>query len=358
MNVLIIGAGASRAAGYLSTAMEALGGWEATIRDQCPILAYALQKWVGQSWPRENLETAWTAIDLAWKERTAGPTLGSVADPTEAERQEVWRLAFAAEAAERAEPHYYRTQIPGARSLGWSTEQFLSVAAGWELRRLIQQTFRTDVTDKGRRLYERLLNGLEPQAVISFNYDTILEQCLPEHSWSYGGDRPAGGARRVLKPHGSVNWIYRRTGISAPAEQVQFHVSIPHDEMGYRRAWFEQNLVIGLRDKIEHTALEESPLIRALFQDILTECEEVLSTAENIWVVGYRFAPADKTFLDVVARSLARRQEPPCLSIIGYKDRSELLPHIRYVFGLPADAHVPHCFDGFATWADHGFCNP
>jgi hypothetical protein len=166
------------------------------------------------------------------------------------------------------------------------------------------------------------------------------------------------------------NWIYRGSRLVAPAEQVQFNVSLAHDAMGYRAGWFEQNLVIGLRAKIEHTSLEQSPLIRALFRDILTECEEVLAAAKQIYIVGYRFAPADTTFLDVVARAVGRRLRVPRVSVIDYAGPSrplariryffgapgKLLPRIRNILGLPVGAPLPHCFHGFAGWVKHGFC--
>jgi hypothetical protein len=73
----------------------------------------------------------------------------AVRDLTDAERRYVWQQAFHAADAEPQEPAYYRPQIQGAREFGHSTEQFLSVVAGWELRRLVQETFVVDVTEAG-----------------------------------------------------------------------------------------------------------------------------------------------------------------------------------------------------------------
>ena len=81
-----------------------------------------------------------------------------------------------------------------------------------------------------------------------------------------------------------------------------------------------------------------------------------MAAAETIWIVGYRFAPADSTFLDVVARAVARRQALPRVGVISLGDPGKLLPRLRNVLKLPDDAVVEHCFDGLAAWIEHGFC--
>lgn len=184
MNVLLVGAGASRATSGLPTALDALRIWQGDICGRYPLLAFALEVWVGNDWPTKDLETAWTRIDLAWKER-AGVARAVVArDLTQAERRHVWGLASQAAEAEPPEPAYYRPQSQGARDLGHSTEQVLRVVAGRELRRLIphpssssliQETFIVTATERAHRLYGQLLE--RPDSVISFKYDTLIEQC-------------------------------------------------------------------------------------------------------------------------------------------------------------------------------------
>ncbi len=346
MNVLIIGAGASNAIGGLPTAFTALKAWQADILGNYRLLAFALEGWLGENWPNTNLEAAWTRIDLAWKERAAGAQGLEVPDLTHAQRQEVWRRAFEAAAAEAPGPAYYQTQIQGARDLGHSTEQFLSIAAGWELRRLIQEKFVLPVGDSGRKLYAEVLQQARPDAVISFNYDTLLEQCLPGDSWTYTAAELDRRRTPVLKPHGSVNWVHRHPRITGPAEEIEFQVTLQADAMGYHGNWLVQNAVIGLRAKIEHTPAESSPAIRTLFRGILNRCEEVLAVTDRVWIVGYRIAPADTGFLDVLARALAQRHAPPQVSVIGHGNPEDLLPHIRDVFALPAGLAVDRCFHG------------
>lgn len=159
----------------------------------------------------------------------------------------------------------------------------------------------------------------------------------------------------VLKPHGSVNWTHRCPRIAGPADQIDFGVTLPPDAMGYQPNWLVQNVVIGLRTKLEHTAAESSAAVRTLFREVLKPCEDVLATAARICIVGYRFAPADTGFLDMLARAIARREGPPDAGVIGHGNPEDVLPRIRQLFALPADQPVERCFHGVEAWAEHGF---
>lgn len=71
MNVLIVGAGASRATHLLPIARKALQVWEPNTREHHRLLAFALEKWEGSGWREVDLEEAWKGIDVAWKDRVA-----------------------------------------------------------------------------------------------------------------------------------------------------------------------------------------------------------------------------------------------------------------------------------------------
>src|SRR5262249_13189605 len=158
----------------------------------------------------------------------------------------------------------------------------------------------------GERLYRHLLERVRPAAIISFNYDTLVEQCLPPDTWTYVASDIVSGRIVVLKPHGSVNWTHRYPRIAGGGEQIELGVTFHPDVMGYRANWLVQNAVIGLRTKLEHTAAEASAAIRGRFREILIRCEDILAAAQRICVVGYRFAAADTGFLDMLARAIAR----------------------------------------------------
>ncbi|HEY1340353.1 MAG TPA: hypothetical protein VGF59_22735, partial [Bryobacteraceae bacterium] len=194
------------------------------------------------------------------------------------------------------------------------------------MRRLIQETFVVDVTDAGQRLYRHLLEQVRPAAIISFNYDTLLEQCLRPDTWTYVASDVVSGRIVVLKPHGSVNWVHRYPRMASGVEQIDFGITLRPDAMGYRANWLVQNTVIGLRTKLEHTAAEGSAAIRGRFREILIRCEDILAAAERICVVGYRFAAADTGFLDMLTRAIARRPAVVEMSVIGHGNPDDLIP--------------------------------
>lgn len=149
MNVIIFGAGASYATHRLPLTANALRAWQEDIEDRHAVLALALD-WAVPGWRqgKVTLEDAWKRIDLAWKERGFPGVSWKVNPLNVAHRRRVWELAETEQRRETAEPCYYRKQVQSARQAQWSTEQFLSVAAGWELRRLIQ---RYRATPRGAR---------------------------------------------------------------------------------------------------------------------------------------------------------------------------------------------------------------
>jgi hypothetical protein len=198
---------------------------------------------------------------------------------------------------------------------------------------------------------------LKPDALISFNYDTLLEQNLSRGGWTYSEPVTGSAQTWVLKPHGSVSWVHRVSLVDGVADQVDLGKTLKPGQMGYEKDWLVQNLVVGLRAKVEHTVGERSWEIRRLFGTILRGCERAVAEASKIWVVGYRFAPADRSFLDVMARALARRTGPPSVGVIDFGSPGRLLPWIQHLFAMKIDGPLRYCFCGFRKWAEHGFCH-
>lgn len=355
--ILILGAGASNATHALPVTDGLLAKWEPIIRDRYPLLGLALAVWAGPSWPKANLEKAWTRIDLAWKERTASRSKRKTRNLHSQEVEEVLRSGAEAASKEHGELIYYRAQYPRILTTPGSQghlspEQFLSVVAGFELRQLIQQEFVVQVESDRCGPYERVVAELTPTAVISFNYDTLFEQFLglEKHYYPRAGVTPTGVP--VLKPHGSVNW----THIGGPAGYVEFGRQLLPMEMGSQDGRMQQNMVIGLRDKIEHTPSELSIEIRGTFEGILFECERVLSEAERLWVVGYGFPAADVSFLRLVRRAVDRRKKRLSVTVISYGQPEKYLRTVRSMLRLPPNDVVQNCFCGFKRWFEHGFC--
>jgi SIR2-like domain len=358
-HVVIFGAGASFATHRAPLTATALQTWTHSIDKEHKLLGLALD-WTVPGWrnARVNLETAWRTIDLAWNERQMMGIRQSVEPLDAAQRLRVWQLARAEQDRERAEPFYYRTQIAGARRDQWSTEQFLSAAAGWELRRLIQEKLAICRNPSWSTPYVRVLGALgldSRDSVVSFNYDTLVEQCLDrDHKhWTYDIQ---SGLRRiaVLKPHGSVNWTQV---IDGKGDHIRLGLQLPPRRMGYKGGRLIQNLVVGLRDKTEHTQAESSDKVRSHFQVILDACEAALRTSRRLFVVGYSFPRADTTFLDVVTKASASRPAGSLsLTIISKGYLTPGLSYIRDLFGPAINEPVVYCPHGFDAWKTHHPC--
>lgn len=345
-NLLILGAGASHATLGLPLAATALGKWSYDVKQQCALLNLALSTWVNPYWEEMDLESAWSQIDTAWNEPSKVPELNP------GQRREVWKLAKEKADQEVNERDYYRTQLKTTEQRGWSAEQFLSIAAGWELRWLIQKNFIVCHSPESQSPYKKLITELKPSKVISFNYDTLLEQSLEPGTWTYRDFAAQPEAVAILKPHGSVNWVHRVARDCQLQDELDFGVSLGYAEMGYEEHWLVQNLIVGLRHKIEHTRAERSPVLRGFFERLLRQCKAALVEAERIWIVGYRFAPADTTFLDIVAQAMTLRNSAPSLAVIDKADNDSLVRRIKEIFGLQPGDDIPNCLHGFEKWAD------
>lgn len=361
MNVIIFGAGASYATHGLPLTENVLKAWQEDIDGRHAVLALALD-WAVPRWRRGKLtlEDAWKRIDLAWKEQVFPGVTRKVNPLDMAHRRRVWELAETEQRRETAEPWYYRKQVQSARQAQWSTEQFLSVAAGWELRRLIQRYMAIPGDAARCAPYRSLLEQARPLgSVLSFNYDTLAEQCLDagEQPWTY--DIPSGvGTIGVLKPHGSVNCTHVREG---EEDQIRHNVRLRLEDMGYQGKRFVQNLVVGLRVKTEHTSIEPSDAIRLHFQRILNASEVALREAQCVFVVGYSFPSADTTFLDVVARACASRAERSLsLVVIDTVERTraegQQLARLRDLFGPALAGAIAYCPHGFEAWGKSHDC--
>ena len=321
------------------------------------LLGLALDVWIGPDWETENLEVAWMKIDDICNECFIPGSRPPTGELGQRERLLVERYVDEAIARESELPNYYRTQAGFQRT--WSTKQFLSVVAGWELLCLLQEKVAFP-GDGFREPHEKVVKRLDPTTVISFNYDTLFEGCLPASSWGYPGLTVGSFRSNVLKLHGSVNWT--RESVDGPGDSVRSVDDPPirTAEMGYTDKGLVQPMLIGLRTKIEHTAYEASPRIRELFLGLLQLSRQALESASTIWVIGYSFPPADTTFQELLRSAMTTRlektTEPPRLCVVSKDSPDRVLARLRELFRLPIGHSVDACFCGFSEWANHGFC--
>jgi hypothetical protein len=147
-------------------------------------------------------------------------------------------------------------------------------------------------------LVERLRR--ENAAIVSFNWDLILDQLLFEHeldaaSYGLSKDLPASGPV-LLKPHGSLNW-YTATQIQKVADEKRVEIFHQKEETERIEAFLHPR---GIRSKAgrRYTPLIVPPTYlkdfnRPVFRLLWNRCTDVLSTPKTLVFLGYSLPAAD-----------------------------------------------------------------
>jgi hypothetical protein len=200
------------------------------------------------------------------------------------------------DASRPAEGKFTKVRMEQAR------EDLLSTIARWF----------HDLYDKARatQWLSAIVNRLrtENAAVVSFNWDLILDQRLFEEgppsdsseddltSESYGLSENLGGGPVLLKPHGSLNWY--------EADQIQ---SVPLKKrveiFGHKKEKERIEAFLRPREIKSKVGRRYTPLIipptylkdfsRPIFRRLWNRCTDVLSTPRKIIFLGYSLPAAD-----------------------------------------------------------------
>ena len=138
----------------------------------------------------------------------------------------------------------------------------------------------------------------ENAAIISFNWDLVLDQLLLEdnlNTSSYGLSRTLSEGLVLLKPHGSLNWFERNPG--------RF-ITDRKKELIFRRkrvtriyAFREFRAPVSTTDR-EYTPLIVPPVsskdfTKPVFTTLWQNCAHVLSTANRVTFIGYSMPATD-----------------------------------------------------------------
>lgn len=211
----------------------------------------------------------------------------------------------------------------------------------------------------GCRLHNRLVTELLPKdAVITFNYDCVLDHALRTHGatkWSakYGytfttpsriaghkwwdADSPPSSSQdsiRLLKLHGSLNW-------QLPLEdggEIKLKQRL-HQQSGVPRF----SIVPPVWNKADYR--------EPAYRDLWRHAEACIRKARRIAVVGFSFTPGDLHVESLFRVALARRRDLETLVIANPSpsDRSR----IREVFSGPLrEGTLVRQYDGFAEFVD------
>ena len=138
----------------------------------------------------------------------------------------------------------------------------------------------------------------ERAAIVSFNWDLVLDQLLLGHNLnasSYGLSRTLSEGPVLLKPHGSLNWFEKNPG--------RFITDRKRTLIFYRKRSTRVYAFREFRAPVSSTDREYPPLIvppvyskdfaKPVFTTLWQNCTNVLSTATRVIFVGYSMPATD-----------------------------------------------------------------
>jgi hypothetical protein len=174
-----------------------------------------------------------------------------------------------------------------------SREELLSDIAGWfhEIYEGARETpWLSSIVERIRR---------ENAAIISFNWDLVLDQMLFEKDLGpecYGLSKELSPGPMLLKPHGSLNW-YDATQIRKVAAEKRVEI-FPHKEDAERIEAFLRPREIKSSAGRPYTPLIVAPTYlkdfgRPVFRRLWNRCTDVLSTPKKLVFLGYSLPAAD-----------------------------------------------------------------
>jgi hypothetical protein len=196
----------------------------------------------------------------------------------------------------------------------WDTlvQQVAAVFSRFEPNRQTRQTIQA--------FHRRHVRSFD--ALVSFNYDTVLEESLAgKVQWAYHGLEDATDRLSVLKPHGSINWdlvdgkVVRRTQPSKPVVVAPTHLK------------FVQTSAQGSGSS---GYLDQAAEIRTVWE----EMEREMRAAKVLVFIGYSFPVADLYFSSVLRSVLADRDGAPDVVIVN-PDAVSIAARLQARFSIP-----------------------
>jgi hypothetical protein len=232
------------------------------------------------------------------------------------------------------------------------------VGIGWDLEMTVLERFlRARFKDRGEHVF------------VSFNYDLILDKCIEMASdgmWQpkdgYGFDFPFYITRdpasedpgsavaerpslelprsadrfRIIKPHGSLNWLVPQ-GTSGAAEPADMLIPLTVDLK--IRYWpptqtfnYTQRPGEWPRD-IQILIAPPSPNKPKVLRRATSDEFKALTTADEIFVLGYSFPKSDRDQMDLVQRAVNERNARISrVNVVNFRAPLEYFEEIEDLF--------------------------
>lgn len=169
--------------------------------------------------------------------------------------------------------------------------------AGWELQRLLRNIFKDlkppDPKEKSPlyKLIKRWQDEDFLPAVITFNYDTSVEQLFFGHFYyPLLSDQSASGRFPLLKLHGSLNWQFQRR----PDAQIITPLTKVAEIEYENQSAYKQPEVIGPTFFKQEINMDTQQDLRGRFYKRLWALSwDTLRNADHLIFVGFSFPPTD-----------------------------------------------------------------
>ncbi len=198
----------------------------------------------------------------------------------------------------------------------------LSLVSGWELRTLASDVYR-DCKPADKNVFKKFVEKFELKkdeeiVFINLNYDTTLEKALDlisDAKWFYPHVetkliRNENGIK-VLKPHGSLNWLFKG---NKPSVSITTDYRLePIQNVCMTVNDFEQATIIAptqLKQELNVPETQAKPM-NNLFFKIWKSMADALFEAERVFTIGYSFPSTDHHFRTLL-RIVNKRKELEC----------------------------------------------
>lgn len=216
--------------------------------------------------------------------------------------------------------------------------------------------------------------------VLTFNYDTLLESVLASQNkaWNHGFAAEQGVGVKVLKMHGSIDWIMADPspgalrppawclliegadgGAEADAQQTigregagsRWALYRCHDPQALGNLLARQPLV-QLRWRSGMAGLGSYKPLQDLIGSATTWCDafEALKRADEVWVVGFSLSPFDSFGRFHLAGCMSEREHPLAQLVLVDPNADALAGRFRPVFN-PGKLVTYKCAAEDMAWA-------
>ncbi len=211
----------------------------------------------------------------------------------------------------------------------------------------------------------------EDDAIVTFNYDTLVEQSASQagKSWQYGFEGEKGQGTAVLKMHGSINWaivprnqvgnfgyplLFRKEDqnlkedTDKPTGEIEYDsvlLRIPDDSLANRIG----NRILQMNNKQYRIGIAGLGRYKPLDAipgsgQVWYNARRVLCQADEIYVIGFSLSPFDTMarlhFAGVMCER-AKKQKMPTRIVLIDPCANDRLPNFNSVFGPARIQPIP-----------------